>query len=346
MRRREFVAGIAATIAASSRWVLADHHFVSARPLVVEFDLASLTGRYTPTSDFYIRNHFDEPPVPASPAILIDGEVERPLRLEADSIGRLPRHRVASVLECAGDPVQAVSLVSDGVWSGPRLRDLLSLARPKPQARFAHFYGYDGFARSVPIERLMNGGLLATTLNGAPLDRHHGAPWRALFPGWYGMDSVKWLGRITLARDPLRNEGGAYLETWRNSSGTIIRRSLPPVQVKSVITSPADGSVLHAGPIVVKGLAWSGGAKISVVQAGVQAGIDRGAHWKTAELDQGPSRFDWVLWSATFVVRAGTVEIVSRATDLTSHSQPPRRDPRRLDSYAYNIWDRIRCVVV
>ena len=40
--------------------------------------------------------------------------------------------------------------------------------------------------------------LLAYEMNGEPLPAEHGFPLRAVVPGWYGMDSVKWLTRIEI----------------------------------------------------------------------------------------------------------------------------------------------------
>lgn len=171
MRRRDFLIASAISVSFSARGLFADHHFVSAFPLVVEFDLASLQGQYTSIADFYIRNHFAAPKTPASPVLIVEGEVERPLRLGAAELSRLPESEIGAVLECAGDPLKSVSLVSDGVWRGHRLRDVISPARPKPSARYAHLSGLDGFARSVPVGWLLNGGLLATSLNAAPLCR-------------------------------------------------------------------------------------------------------------------------------------------------------------------------------
>ncbi|MDE3178524.1 MAG: hypothetical protein KGM47_02605, partial [Acidobacteriota bacterium] len=69
--------------------------------------------------------------------------------------------------------------------------------------------------------------------------------------------------------------------------------------------------------------------------------------WRSAALDAGSSRYDWTRWSAAFEInRRGVIEIVSRAADSAGNVQPRRRDPRRLDYYAYNVCDRIRCVVV
>ncbi|HEX5481959.1 MAG TPA: molybdopterin-dependent oxidoreductase, partial [Terriglobia bacterium] len=202
MRRREFILATGGTLLASATRLWADHHTVSAYPLVVEFDLGSLQGPYTRVEDFYIRNHYSAPE--SAPASLrIEGEVEHPRQLTPESLNSLRQREIGAVLECAGDPVKAVSLVSDGAWRGWSLGEVVSLVRPESGGKFLHLFGQDGFSRSVPMDRAMADGLLVTSLNGRPLFRNHGAPWRALFPGWYGMDSVKWLARIVVARNPL-----------------------------------------------------------------------------------------------------------------------------------------------
>ncbi len=343
MRRREFIWLSAAALGLSTRNLWADNHFVSADPLIVEFDLASLQGRYTRVEDFYIRNHYEAPEARGTLSIEVGGEVEMPVRLGLNELGHLPERQVGAVLECAGDPVRAVSLVSDGLWQGWSLSDVISLAKPKRKDLYAHFLGRDGFARSVSMSQLMDGGLLATRLNGRPLLVNHGAPCRAVFPGLYGMNSVKWLEKITLASMPLPPVGNTYRELWKGSSGSIESRPLPTIQVKSVITSPANGAVLHRGKLQISGLAWSGAGKI----VDVRVSADGGNHWRPAALDSGSSRYDWSLWRAAFELsQPGVVELVSKATDAAGNMQPAARDPRRVDLYAYNVWDRIRCIVV
>ena len=39
-------------------------------------------------------------------------------------------------------------------------------------------------------------------MNGAPLPPQHGFPLRLVVPGWYGMQNVKWLTRITVLEEP------------------------------------------------------------------------------------------------------------------------------------------------
>ena len=343
MQRRQFMLSTAGVLIASAQKLRADHHVVSADPLIVETALDTLEGRYTRVEDFYVRNHYEAPEPAAPPSLRIGGQVERPQQLSLGQLKALPERELGAVLECAGDPVRAVSLVSDGVWRGWRLGDILSLARPRSGGAFLHLFGRDGFSRSVPIGRAMNDGWLVTRLNGRPLTQNHGAPWRALFPGWYGMDSVKWLERCVVAASPLPPVGNTYLEIRREASGSLAAQPLPPLQVKSVITLPDEGAVLHRGRAEARGLAWSGGGIIE----SVHASADGGMTWQRAELNRSASRYDWVLWSASLNLdHPGVVELMVKAADSAGNTQPDKPQSERLDLYAYNVCERIRCLVV
>lgn len=88
---------------ASARHAAADHHVVSAGPLQVVSDLSSLEGRYTIMTDFYVRNHFSVPAIPAENSLRVEGEVEKPLRLTSEDLSRIEKRRLGAVLECAGN---------------------------------------------------------------------------------------------------------------------------------------------------------------------------------------------------------------------------------------------------
>jgi DMSO/TMAO reductase YedYZ molybdopterin-dependent catalytic subunit len=343
MRRRQFVLSVAGAWLASTQGLHADHHVVSADPLVVVFDLGSLQGRYTRVEDFYIRNHYSTPENALPASLRIEGEVEKPQRVSLNQLSALPAQEIGAVLECAGDPVRAISLVSDGVWRGWRLGDVISLAHPRASGTYLHLFGQDGFSRSVPIDRAVSGGWLVTELNGRPLLPDHGAPWRALFPGWYGMDSVKWIERMVVATSRLPPIGNTYLKIKRDALGRLVAQALPPVQVKSVITTPANGAVVRRGKLVARGLAWSGGGKIKSVQLSADGGIT----WQSAALNESASRYDWALWTSPLDLnRTGVVELVAKATDVAGNAQPEKWPSDRVDLYAYNVCTRIRCVVI
>lgn len=319
-----------------------DHHIDSAEPLVMDFDLQTLQGRYTSIEDFYIRNHFDAPAVPGDDLLQVQGEVKKPLKFTLADLNRLPLQKVGAVLECAGNGTGPRALASNGLWEGWPLADVVSMAEPTAEGKFLRLYGADGFARSVPLEGALATGMIAAKLDGQPLRRNHGKPWRALFPGWYGMDSVKWLARIEVSRLPLPAVDNTYLKLSSTPSGQLERFPLPPIQVKSVMTSPVGGAVLKPGALNVTGVAWSGVAPV----AKVEASADGGATWLPAQLDSG-TQYEWALWRCTFMLtRRGAVEFTCRATDAAGNTQPATRDANRLDGYVNNLIERVQCLVV
>lgn len=342
MDRRKFLALAGIALPLSVKKLMAEHKVVSADPLVVDFDVCSLRGRYTEEQDFYIRNHGEIPPRIEATSLRIEGEVARPLEITPSQLAHFEKHQVAAVLECAGNPVKTTALVSDGVWEGWSMKDVLSLASPESAGTFINLFGRDGYARSVPADRIRDRGLIVTHLNGQRLSRHHGAPWRALFPGWYGMDAVKWLNRIAVSRTELPSNQMAYLELIQGPSGEPEGRPLPRIQVKSLILSPKNGAVLRHGKVQSRGVAWSGEGPI----ARVDVSADGGLNWQPATVDHG-SLYDWSWWQTELdLSRPGHVELACRATDEPGHTQPGVRDPKRLDGYVNNWRHHIQCVVV
>jgi DMSO/TMAO reductase YedYZ molybdopterin-dependent catalytic subunit len=342
MRRRQFVALLAGgglLVPASS--LLADSILVSKEPRVSEFDLQSLEGRYTPVQDFYVRNHYPVPAGATVNALSISGEVQRPVTVSHASLTSLKPQKLGAVLECSGDGTGPLALASNGLWEGWSLHDVLAMTRPTAQARFLLLTGADGFRRSIALDQVSPQALLATRLNGQPLTAEHGAPWRALIPGLYGMQSVKWLKHIELASEPLPVTTDEYASATKSSTGVVKRQELPPVLVKSVITYPVMGEVLHPGTVTLRGLAWSGSGKI----AAVEITTDGGKSWRLARLDPG-SRYEWTIWHYTVGINGtGVAEFGVRAVDEKGNEQPLTRSSSRLDPYANNTIERIQFLV-
>jgi DMSO/TMAO reductase YedYZ molybdopterin-dependent catalytic subunit len=325
---------------AASR-ALGDHRVVSPSPLIVECDLSTSAGPYTPVEDFYVRNHGEVPKDAGESMLRIEGDVAHPQALRMQDLAGLPKRKMAAVLECAGNPVRTSALVSNGLWEGRALADVLSRAEPLPSGKFVHFRGRDGYARSVLLERVMARGILATHLNGRPLRRTHGMPWRALFPGWYGMDAVKWLESISLSPTELESNHTAYIEITRPTPGKVEQRPLGPMLVKSVICAPEDGAVLVTPRTTIRGLGWSGSGKL----ARVELSTDGGENWRPAAIEGGAD-YGWSLWQLEMELKRGAVELVCRATDEKGNQQVPNRDPGRLDGYENSWYHRVRCVIV
>lgn len=342
VHRRDFLLGSALGMAGmltGRAW--ADHHTVSASPLMVEFDLASATSRYTSAADFFVRDHADEPSLfgASSGLHLIDNGVHRWLSL--DALHRLPLRTFSATLECAGNGV-GTGGVSNGLWQGWAMADLFKASGMSATSPWIHVRGRDGYARSMPAQQGWNDGFVVMALNQQALPARHGAPLRALLRGWYGMNSVKWLDSIEFADRPLPGNDSGYTELIRHPDGMIEKRPLPRMQVKSVIIAPAAGSVLHRGEVELRGLAWSGTGAI----ASVEVRADQDESWTSAEISRW-ERHEWVFWRwRTRVAARGPITFTCRARDTHGSVQPQMRAANRLDGYANNGWHVMHYVVI
>lgn len=122
----------------------------------------------------------------------VAGLVERPHQLSADELRALPRTTLVERFAC-----EEGWSVDNLEWEGVPLPDVLALCQPLPAARFARISaGAYWIALSLAdCER----ALLCDRLNGQPLPREHGAPWRLVVSGGACFTSVKWVSSIDLA---------------------------------------------------------------------------------------------------------------------------------------------------
>jgi DMSO/TMAO reductase YedYZ molybdopterin-dependent catalytic subunit len=342
MRRREFLMFAGGSLWAS-RSLLADYSVVSQDPLIAEYNLESLQGRDTPLAEFYVRNHFHLPQAGGPQQLRIEGEVEKVQTLTPADLARLPRRQLAAVLECSGNGVGPYQLAGNAVWEGWALDTALALARPTKSAAYLHLYGQDGFVRCIPIARARQDALLVTRMNHQPLPAEHGSPWRAFFPGWYGMDSVKWLNRIVVSRSPIQPVPDDYRAVIKGPGGNVRREPLPSIRVKSAFIYPAVGAVLRRGSVEARGVTWSNGAPI----VAVEVSADGGKTWKLAQMDAQGGKYEWRLWRVRLdLAQTGLVQLACKAIEAGGKEQPAQRDPRRADGYANNTIERIRVMVI
>lgn len=342
MRRRDFLALASAAVLGTPA-LRADNSVVSQNPLIAEYNVESLQDRYTPLDDFYVRNHHAVPADLTGVTLRIEGEVETPQTLSAGDLAHLPTTRRAAVLECAGNGNGPYQLASNAEWEGWAVDDVLRLARPRESAQYLHLHGRDGFTRSVPIARARQDALMATRINQQPLPPDHGAPWRALFPGYYGMDSVKWLERITVANSPLEPVSNDYLALQKSPGGAVQRLPLPGIQLKSVFVYPAVGAVLRIGRVNARGLAWSNGEEIMAAEVSA----DGGKTWRLARIEPPDGKYGWRFWHTPLdLSERGLVELCCKAIDSQGRQQPTERPGDRADGYADNRIERIRVMVI
>jgi len=255
---------------------------------------------------------------------MIGGAVKRPLSLAAEDLRRMPRRRLTATLECAGNgrafmnPTVTgeqwrLGAVSTATWEGVPLSAVLAQAEVADGAVEVVFTGADGFIRSLPIEDALGDDvLLVDTMNGEPLTREHGAPFRLLVAGWYGMAAVKWLAGIEVSRTPFR--GHFQVERY-----VIGDRPVRTMQVRSLILDPADGATVPSTPQMVRGVAWTGDGRVTRVELS----DDGGTAWRSATLLGTPRPYTWRKWEAAWSpARPGPATLLARATDSNGAEQP------------------------
>jgi DMSO/TMAO reductase YedYZ molybdopterin-dependent catalytic subunit len=124
--------------------------------------------------------------------LTIDGLVETPTVWRWDDILAQPEFEDVSDIHC----VTSWSRF-DNRWRGVSARHLLSLVRPKPEARHVVFHSYDTYTTNVALDAFAEADvLLATHHDGEPIPVEHGGPLRVIMPRWYFWKSAKWVKRI------------------------------------------------------------------------------------------------------------------------------------------------------
>jgi sulfite oxidase len=318
------------------------HSFSS---LECEMPVELIQAWVTPVPHFFVRNHLNEPSIsPEEWHLTVAGEVEKPTALNLSHLYGMEQHSITAVLECAGNgrafyqPQTPGSLwgrgaVGNAHFSGARLGDILLRAGLKTTARHVMFRGLDEasgqtpFIRSIPIEKALDDDtLVATHMNHAPLTKHHGAPARAIVPGWIGASWCKWLTEIRILDKEF--EGEFMTEAYRvpcqpippgTSASNVDTRALTALSTKSIIAGPAHGTTVKTGAVRIHGVAWTSDAEIT----GVDISTDGGATWSTAELESDRARYAWRLWNYTWKApEPGDYIVMSRATDSRGCRQP------------------------
>ena len=321
---------------------------VSDDPLCKESSLTSLDTWITPTERFFVRNHFSKiPDLDTSTwRLVVDGQVDRPLKLSFDDILALPAKELVMTMECAGNsrsyltpPAEGLAFrhgaVSTARWKGVSLAlILLDKAGVGSAAREIVFGGADygeeeeegvsfelDYRRSLPLDKALHPDtLLAYEMNGAPLAPAHGYPLRLIVPGWYGMASVKWLTHIRVEDQPFDGffQSRRYVVINEGVESSLEREPVTRLKVKSVITSPRHGEVIQPGPTFIRGFAWSGEGEVEKVELST----DGGRNWQEAQLLGEPVPNAWRQWELAWLASSpGHFIFMARATDAIGNTQ-------------------------
>lgn len=344
------------------------------RPVNAETPPHLLDSQITPVERFFIRNNGITPDAALTQtagdwSLTVDGEVDNALELSLDALKNdFEPVTMQLALECGGNGRAffqpgasgnqwTFGAIGNAEFTGVRLADVLNAAGLKSSAFYTAHYGADAhlsgdpakepISRGVPIEKAMDEhNIIAFAMNGGELPAFHGYPLRLIIPGWPASFSHKWLTRIWIRdqiHDGAKMTGGSYrLPRYPVAPGTevpdedmVLMESMP---VKSLITAPATGASVAAGPIEVRGSAWAGDSEVTALDVS----IDFGATWQSADLDSPVNRYAWQRWSATVdLPQDGYYEIWARATDSEGRAQPPVVPGWNPRGYANNMMHRI-----
>ncbi|MGE0682375.1 MAG: sulfite oxidase-like oxidoreductase [Candidatus Binatia bacterium] len=145
------------------------------------------------------------------------GLVETPKRLNYQQFRSLPQSQLTSDFHC----VTTWSRL-DNQWEGVKAKDLLSLVRLKPGARYVMIHCDGGYTTNLTLEQLVDDDVIfAHRLDGQDLAPDHGWPLRLVVPKLYAWKSAKWVRGVEFLAENIRgfwevrgyhNQGNPWLE--------------------------------------------------------------------------------------------------------------------------------------
>jgi len=241
----------------------------------------------------------------------------------------------------------ATNLCSGGEWTGTPLKEILDRAGVKSDAVSVRLVGFDigtpnemklyraagsldaeiakpgaiNFDKALPMDKAFHEDtIIAWAHNGDALLHVHGAPARAIVPGWAGNWWVKWLEKIEVHDHmvPCYHQTEYFVlgKSYEDPNKTMCME----LGCKSIITWPRDNhSPIKTGEHLVRGLAWSGGGAIEKVEVS----LDNGETWADAHIEYSPDKWLWKRWSYLWEIsEPGNYAIMARAYDEAGRMQP------------------------
>lgn len=296
---------------------------------VPERGVHALTSRVTEDENLFLLAHVGLAEVDAHTwKLRVEGLVANPAFFSLADLLAMRQQEVMSVHECAGSPLTPTvpkRRVGNVVWSGVRLRDVLNQCGVAREAAFVWTHGLERrdfadlknepYVKDLPLAKAVSPEvLLATRMSGMPLTPDRGAPVRLIVPGWYGTNSVKWLGALTVTdhRAP-----GPYTTRFYNDPSPSGPQPVWGIAPESILVSPSpEGPPLPGKPVMLQGWAW---AESGVVKA--QVSTDAGGTWTPATLE--PRRdFSWQRFSLPWTFQSGRHHLSCRCFDAKGTGQP------------------------
>ncbi|HWS38885.1 MAG TPA: sulfite oxidase [Actinoplanes sp.] len=303
-------------------------------------------GYYVPVDRFFVRNHTVTPAIDAATWELeVSGlRSGKSAFFSLNDLKRLPHETRPVAIECAGNgrsyyttqQGQTVSgtawrlgAIGVGGWKGVRLSTVLRKAGISRDAVDVQPIGLDPnfvsggvdlgpVRRPLPVSKAFDDVLLAYELNGEPLPPDHGFPVRVVVPGWVGIASIKWVGKIEVSTEPL-------FSPWNTSFYRLFGPDFPaegePFD-RQVVKSAFEldpGTTFPAGVRTrLTGRSWSADGPIREVTVSTDGGVT----WRRARPYGATPGGVWQRWEIDWTPAAGEHVLQARATDVRGNTQP------------------------
>ena len=333
-------------------------------------------GYLTPIERFFVRDHTATPVLdPRTWQLNLFGSGLRgapteaqPRTLSYDQLLRFPQRTITTAIECAGNgrsffgtqqgtPVSGTQWRLGGIgvaqWTGVPLSEVLDWAGVTRAAVDVMPAGLDQTVvsngvdnghvrRPFPITKALDDVLLAVEMNGRPLPPDHGAPVRAVVPGWVGVANIKWVGQLEVSDQPLYS-------TWNTTQYRMIGPDYPPDApaltdqvVKSAFELPFNAELPTGQLTLLRGRSWSGVGAIERVEIST----DNGQSWQRARLHGPNVTHAWTQWQLPWRPQtSGPTQLLARATDTAGRTQPDAV-PYNTGGYLFGAVVRHPVVVV
>jgi DMSO/TMAO reductase YedYZ molybdopterin-dependent catalytic subunit len=324
---------------------------LTARPPQLETPFAVFNENViTPNDAFFVRYHLANIPFgridPDTFTVEVKGKVAKPLKIKLADLKRMPSIEVVAVNQCSGNSrgfsnprvpggQSGNGAMGNARWKGVPLKAVLDQAGVQAGAKQVTFNGIDqpvidktpDFVKALSVDHARDGEvMIAYQMNGSDLPVLNGYPVRLVVPGYYGTYWVKHLNEITVIDsefDGFWMKSAYRIPDTENGSiepGTAPKSTVPisRFNVRSFITSVADGAKLKTGETVLKGIAFDGGSGIKEVAVSV----DGGKSWVPAKLGQDLGKYSFREWTLPVMLAAGSHELKVRAISNAGKVQP------------------------
>ena len=145
------------------------------------------------TTGFPVLDLGLQPVVPLDKWTLeVKGLVEHPLTFTWEEFHALPQFEDVSDFHCV-----TTWSKYDCRWAGVAFFTLVDMVKPKSEAKFVYFTGYDGYSTNAPLEHCLDDDVLvATSFDGKPVPKEHGGPARVIIPKLYAWKGAKFVRTI------------------------------------------------------------------------------------------------------------------------------------------------------